>query len=173
MNSKEAATDLVESPCFPGNGPKVDLSALTKPCFIVTVDTEEEFDWNVGFTRDRHGLKHLHKVAPFQALCEGQGVKPAYLVDFPVANDGFGAELFGDWARRGVAEIGLQLHPWVNPPFDEEVSTHNSYACNLPRTRTRKAVHLVRDCRKTDWSFSNQLSRWSIWRGRAYAFFPH
>ncbi len=132
MNSKEAATDLVESPCFPGNGPTVDLSGLPQPCFIVTVDTEEEFDWNSGFTRDRHGLEHLHKMAPFQALCEGQGVKPVYLVDYPVANDGFGAELFGNWAKRGVAEIGLQLHPWVNPPFDEEVSTYNSYACNLP-----------------------------------------
>ena len=32
----------------------------------------------------------------------------------------------------GACDIGAHLHPWVNPPHDEEVSAHNSYACNLP-----------------------------------------
>ena len=33
----------------------------------------------------------------------------------------------------GRAEIGIQLHPWVNPPFEEEVTPRNSFAGNLPR----------------------------------------
>ncbi|HMU21711.1 MAG TPA: WalW protein [Sphingorhabdus sp.] len=48
-----------------------------------------------------------------------------------MAQDGFGAEFFAGLVGSGVAEVGLQLHPWVTPPFDEEVNVHNSYACNL------------------------------------------
>jgi hypothetical protein len=33
---------------------------------------------------------------------------------------------------RGTAEIGVQLHPWVNPPHDEDVNQFNSFAGNLP-----------------------------------------
>ena len=29
--------------------------------------------------------------------------------------------------------IGTQLHPWVNPPYEEEVNTFNSFAGNLSR----------------------------------------
>ncbi len=32
----------------------------------------------------------------------------------------------------GRSAIGTQLHPWVNPPFEEEVSPYNSFAGNLP-----------------------------------------
>jgi hypothetical protein len=32
----------------------------------------------------------------------------------------------------GRAEVGVQLHPWVNPPYEEEVNQHNSFSGNLP-----------------------------------------
>lgn len=55
--------------------------------------------------------------------------------------------MFGDWARTGVAEIGLQLHPWVTPPFVETVNSQNSYACNLPpeteRAKLRSLYEIV------------------------------
>lgn len=125
------AARLSDPQSFPKSGPSVDIAQLATPCFLVTVDTEEEFDWSASFSRDRHGLTHLKAIEPFQKLCERNGVKPVYLLDYPVAQDGFGAELFADWVRNNVAEVGLQLHPWVTPPFDEEVNVHNSYACNL------------------------------------------
>ena len=30
---------------------------------LLTVDTEEEFDWTGEFTRDRHGLDHVPAIA--------------------------------------------------------------------------------------------------------------
>ena len=33
----------------------------------------------------------------------------------------------------GSATIGAHLHPWVSPPFEEEVNTRNSFPGNLPR----------------------------------------
>lgn len=120
-----------------------DLSALGSPRFVLTVDTEEEFDWNAPFARTGYGTEHLKSVPRFQALCEEHGVKPSYLVDFPITEDPFGVELLGGYASAGKAEIGVQLHPWVNPPFDEQVSVFNSYACNLPEPLERaKLSHL-------------------------------
>jgi hypothetical protein len=72
-------------------------------------------------------------------------VKPLYLVDYPVAADGFGAELFSDFLKRDVAEVGLQLHPWVNPPFEELVGVAASYACNLPVALEREKLRRLFD----------------------------
>lgn len=113
------------------NSDFVDLSALGGPRFILTVDTEEEFDWNQPFSREGHGTEHLKSVPRFQDMCNVAGVKPVYLIDYPIANDDYGVELLSGYAHADRAEIGVQLHPWVNPPFDELVSENNSYACNL------------------------------------------
>ena len=100
--------------------------------FLVTVDTEEEFDWAKPFTRDRHGLTHLSAIARFQRFCESNEVKPVYLVDYPVATSRTAADIIGPALDAGTAEIGIQLHPWVSPPFDEELSERLSFAGNLP-----------------------------------------
>lgn len=99
---------------------------------LLTIDTEEEFDWEGPFTRDRHGLKHVEAIPRFQAFCEQIGAHPVYLVDWPIATDARAVEIIGDALRRGKADIGAQLHPWVNPPFEEEVNARNSYAGSLP-----------------------------------------
>lgn len=99
---------------------------------LLTVDTEEEFDWNCPFRRDGHGLSHVAAIPRFQAFCEGLGVVPVYLVDWPIVQDARAVEIIGDAVQRGVAEVGVQLHPWVNPPFEEVVCERNSFAGNLP-----------------------------------------
>lgn len=115
----------------------IDLSDFGGPRFVVTVDTEEEFDWTKPFARKGYSTDHLKSVPRFQTLCSEHNVVPCYLVDFPIAEDAFGVDLLAAYARDGRAEIGLQLHPWVNPPFDEPVSNLNSYACNLPEPLER------------------------------------
>jgi hypothetical protein len=100
--------------------------------FIVTVDTEEEFDWSKPLAREGHGLDHVPRIARFQAFCENHGVVPIYLVDWPIATSSLAAEILRPAIATGRAEIGVQLHPWVNPPFDEEVTQGNSFAGNLP-----------------------------------------
>jgi hypothetical protein len=109
-----------------------NLESLDGPRFLVTVDTEEEFDWHGPFTRDQHGTTHVAAIDRFQTMCDVHGVKPAYLIDYPIAEDTKAANLLGGYAAEGKAAIGMQLHPWVNPPFLEELSVYNSFACNLP-----------------------------------------
>lgn len=112
---------------------------------LLTVDTEEEFDWNGPFRRDGYGLDHVAAIPRFQSFCEGLGAHPVYLVDWPIVNDPAAVAIIGDAVRRGTAEVGVQLHPWVNPPFKEEVCTRNSFAGNLPRDLEAAKFMALRD----------------------------
>lgn len=117
-----------------------DLSSLGGPRFVVTVDTEEEFDWSAPFTRDQHGLTHISGMPRFQTMCDKNGIKPCYLVDYPIIEAPEAVEILAGYAASGRAEIGVQLHPWVSPPFAETLSAHNSYACNLPPELEREKL---------------------------------
>ena len=113
--------------------------------FLLTVDTEEEFDWSKPLAREGHGLDHVHRIEKFQKFCEGEGVVPVYLVDWPIAQSKLACEILREPLRAGKAEIGVQLHPWVSPPFEEEVTPHNSFAGNLPRELEQAKFTQLRD----------------------------
>ena len=135
---------------------------------LLTVDTEEEFDWNKPFTRDRHGLTHVPAIARFQAFCEKVGAHPVYLVDWPIANDAGAVEIIGDAVLRGTADVGVQLHPWVNPPFDEELSVINSFAGNLPREVEAAKFNALRDAIERAFGKAPE-----IYRAGRYGLGPH
>lgn len=119
----------------PGFGPRV----------LLTVDTEEEFDWTAPFSRTEHGLSHVPAIARFQQFCEELGVSPVYLVDWPIATSPEAVAIVGAAVQAGKAEVGIQLHPWVNPPFEEEVSVRNSFAGNLPPELEQAKFLALRD----------------------------
>ena len=99
--------------------------------FIVTVDTEEEFDWTQPLGRTGHGLSHVPRLSKFQQFCEGLGIAPIYLVDYPMATDPGVIGALGGAVAAGRAEVGVQLHPWVSPPYHEEINGFNSFSGNL------------------------------------------
>ena len=118
-------------PVPPANGNEVRLADGFGCRFLVTVDTEEEFDWTKPLAREGFGLNHIPRLAKFQEFCESSGVVPVYLIDWPIATSALAAGILKPALAAGKAEIGVQLHPWVNPPFDEEVTQYNSFAGNL------------------------------------------
>jgi hypothetical protein len=113
--------------------------------FILTIDTEEEFNWNAPFQRNGHRLDHVGRLAKFQQFCEGMGIIPVYLIDYPVAASSLAAEILSGPMKAGLAEAGAQLHPWVNPPHQESVNDFNSFAGNLPYTLEKEKLILLRD----------------------------
>jgi len=131
------------APPAPGNTARFAPGFGTRS--LLTVDTEEEFDWSGPFTRDRHGVSHLAGIPRFQQFCEALGVVPVYLIDWPIATSPAAIEIIGEAVRAGRAEVGIQLHPWVNPPFEEEVGPFNSYAGNLPPALERAKFMALRD----------------------------
>lgn len=113
--------------------------------FIVTVDTEEEFDWRLPLRPSGHTLHSVSRLGKFQEFCEGHGVAPVYLVDYPVAASTLAGDLLRGAVAARKAEIGVQLHPWVSPPFEEDVNEYNSFAGNLPQKLEEAKFLRLRD----------------------------
>jgi hypothetical protein len=105
---------------------------------IVTVDTEEEFDWSQPKRRDATSVEAVKALPTAHARLRDFGVKPAYLVDYPVATTPESVAILNRFVADGEASVGAQLHPWVNPPFDEPIDALHSFPGNLPR-RTERA----------------------------------
>ncbi len=135
---------------------------------LLTVDTEEEFDWGGDFHAHNYGLEHLRRLGRFQEFAEHLGVSPVYLIDWPIANSKIAADILGDAVQRGKAEIGVQLHPWVNPPHDETVNARNSYAGNLPPVLERDKFCRLRDAIAKNFGIQPQ-----IYRAGRYGLGPH
>jgi hypothetical protein len=104
-----------------------------QPRLIVMVDTEEEFDWSAPlFDRRATGVAHMRRIGELQAVFDAHGVRPVYDVDYPIADQAVAVDALAPIAHDGRALIGAHLHPWVTPPFTEELCRRNSYPGNLP-----------------------------------------
>lgn len=101
--------------------------------FTVFVDTEEEFDWSQPLRRENRATEAMRALPEVHALFAGHGVPATYMVDHPVATCPMSVDILHDLLDDGRSAIGTQLHPWVNPPFDEIVTPRNSFVGNLPR----------------------------------------
>lgn len=113
--------------------------------FWVTVDTEEDFDWDAPFARDGFRLDSVPALAACQAYFHGAGVAPIYLVDWPIVQDDRARDILVPAIDAAEAEVGAQLHPWVNPPHTEDVTERNSYTGNLPLALQREKLAALRD----------------------------
>lgn len=113
------------------------------PLLMVLVDTEEEFDWSRPLARGNTSVTAMRAQARAHRIFEKFGITPIYVADYPVVSKDDGAlplkELFDD----GKCLIGAHLHPWVNPPFDEEVCNYNSYPGNLPAALERQKLEIL------------------------------
>lgn len=118
-----------------------------RPTLVVVVDTEEEFDWSAPFSREATSVSAMRHIDRVQQLCDAAGLAPTYVIDYPVATQPLGYETISGWAREGRCQIGAHLHPWVNPPFDEELSGPNSFMCNLApplqHAKLRELCHAI------------------------------
>jgi len=114
----------------------MDTNPLTrsdKVYFVLSVDTEEEWDWSGSFPQHPFSVKNAANIPKFQAFCDRLGIRPTYFVDYAIANDPESVKNLKKPLDRGRCEIGGHLHPWCNPPVDEDVANaENSHAINLP-----------------------------------------
>ena len=111
--------------------------------FAVFVDTEEEFDWAKPQSRESVATSHIAHLHEFQTLADAHGIEPCYLIDYPVASTPAASDIIRGLIDGGRCSVGTQLHPWVNPPFDEEVNTFNSFVGNLPKELERAKLDVL------------------------------
>ncbi|MDB2330852.1 polysaccharide deacetylase family protein [Alteromonas sp.] len=100
--------------------------------FVLTIDTEEEWEWSEAFPQHDCSVQNIAKLPAFQAFCERLGIRPTYFVDYAVANDKTGSSILKQFAESKTAEIGAHLHPWCNPPYFGETTEAESHVINLP-----------------------------------------
>ncbi|WP_127959417.1 polysaccharide deacetylase family protein [Serratia microhaemolytica] len=87
---------------------------MTKPAFIITIDTEGDNLWQ----NQQHASTLNAQFLPrFQMLCEKYNCKPVYLTNYEMAMDAQYREFGRDVIARQTAEIGMHLHAWNNPPL--------------------------------------------------------
>lgn len=113
------------------------------PTLTVVIHTEEEFDWNRPHDRAATGVSHMRYIDRAQDLFDEFGIVPNYVVDYPIADDESAAAPLRAFQEAGRALIGAHLHPWVSPPYLEEVNAHNSYPGNLPEAVEREKLRLL------------------------------
>lgn len=136
--------------------------------FLVSVDTEEEFDWNAPFQRSGHTTISVPNLSEFQEFSEAYGFKPVYFIDYAIVEDDRAAAFLRTVAERKTAEIGVHLHPWVNPPFEEQVNVHNSFAGNLPKELEEAKLVTLRDAIRDKIGITA-----TIFRAGRYGIGPH
>lgn len=103
-----------------------------KPRLIVIVDAEEEYDWRLPLSRSRFTVRSMAAQVHAQKIYKRFGIIPTYALDYPIVVQPEAYRPVIEMLESGACEIGAQLHAWVTPPHEEQVSERNSYAGNLP-----------------------------------------
>lgn len=121
----------------------VSRLADLSPQLLVIVDTEEEFDWNAPFNRSSIGVTSIRGQARLREIFRRFGVRPTYVVDYPVASQPAGYETLRELLDQDECLIGAHLQPWVNLPDEEEINEYNSYPGNLPPELERRKLEVL------------------------------
>jgi hypothetical protein len=109
-----------------------DIEAERPPTLHVVVDTEAEFDWDKPFAENLTGVSALSQVESAQAIFDRYGLRPTYVIDYPVASQADSVAAIRAIADRGGCAVGAHLHPWTNPPFGAAIDQAMSFPGNLP-----------------------------------------
>ncbi len=138
------------------------------PKLLVVIDTEEEFDWSAPFQRANNSVAAMDDIGRAQELFDEFGLRPTYVIDYPVASQERGFAALREYASTGRAQIGAHLHPWVSPPHDELVNSVNSYPGNLPAELEHAKLRLLVETIE-----ANLGSRPTIYKAGRYGLGPN
>ncbi len=100
--------------------------------FALFGDAEEEFDWSAPFSRGATATDTMRALPDANARFVAAGLVPCWLADWPIVTNPHSAAVLRDLVAQNRCTVGTQLHPWVSPPFDEDVGVANSFTGNLP-----------------------------------------
>lgn len=98
---------------------------------LISIDVEED-NWG-KYSPDQYTIENSKKIPILQSLFDEFGVKPTYLISYPVATNPWAIDMFSGYLAQGKCEIGMHCHPWNTPPFikGEDVCERDTMLCNL------------------------------------------
>lgn len=152
----------------PGPGCEASLPEDFGRRFLIFVDTEEEFDWTRPLARENTSVTAMRGLPDAHEFFRKAGAKPLYMADWPVIDDDMSAAILRGFHEQDGSEIETQLHPWVNPPFEEQVSGPNSFTGNLPPDLQRAKLERLTA------RIAEQIgTRPTVYRAGRYGLGPH
>lgn len=130
---------------WPARGPDVVFAPATAPRLAIVVHTEEEFDWDAPFDRAANAVTHVAALEAFQQRASARGYRPHYSCGYPIVADAQARAFFAPLFESGAATLGTHLHPWVCPPYDEDVTNYHSFPGNLPAALEAAKIRTLTD----------------------------
>lgn len=108
---------------------------------MITIDTEED-NWG-DYRIEGQSFENIKRIPYLQEMFEEFGVKPTYLITYPVATDEACISILKKILDDGKCEIGTHCHPWNTWPFEEEKNRENRMLCNLPAELQSKKIETL------------------------------
>jgi hypothetical protein len=102
-----------------------------RPALLVAIDTEGDNQWDAN-ARRRQTFRNIHALEALHDFFAARGVRPTYVVTYPVVRDPQSVEVLRRLVARGDCEIGAHHHAWETPPFDAGDVDRHPYALSLP-----------------------------------------
>ncbi len=143
------------------------MSTFTKPkvLFVLSVDTEEEWDWRTPFPQENICVNNTLALPEFQQFCMKLGIRPTYFIDYAVAKNEISVDAIKKVIESNMCEVGAHLHPWCTPPLTVANGEFESHVVNLPiKLVEEKLVTLLEQLKQ---SFGKPINsfrtgRWGI-----------
>jgi peptidoglycan/xylan/chitin deacetylase (PgdA/CDA1 family) len=99
---------------------------------LVGIDTEGDNQWSAEARRNQR-FENIYALPRLHALFAEHGVRPTYVITYPVAKDARSADVLRSLLAGGDCEIGAHHHAWETPPCSDEDIRRHPYASMLPR----------------------------------------
>jgi len=133
--------------------------------FILSMDTEEEWDWSGDFPQKDFSVENTRFIPEFQAFCEIQKIRPTYFIDYAVANDKKSVERIKPALANNQCEIGAHLHSWCNPPYFGITKEKESHLVALPIKQVKAKLEILLELLQREFNIkpnSFRSGRWGI-----------
>lgn len=111
---------------------------------LVAIDTEGDNQWEAS-ARANQTFENLHALPRLHARFARHGVRPTYVITYPVATDGRSAEVLRGLLAGADCEIGAHHHAWETPPCSAEDVRRHPYASALPRVQFEQQLASLTD----------------------------
>jgi peptidoglycan/xylan/chitin deacetylase (PgdA/CDA1 family) len=115
---------------------------------LVGIDTEGDNQWDAA-ARVNQQFTNIYALPRLHALFARHGVRPTYVVTYPVVRDGQSADVLSRLVAQGNCEIGAHHHAWETPPCTAEDVRRHPYASMLPRRQFEAQLTTLTDAIET------------------------
>lgn len=111
---------------------------------LVGIDTEGDNQWDAA-ARANQTFENIYALPRLHERFARHGVRPTYVITYPVARDARSADVLRRLRARGDCEIGAHHHAWETPPCSAEDVRRHPYASALPRRQFEDQLESLTD----------------------------